>query len=338
MDDISGIAQDLINRNLKPIQAYIVLKDILKVPKSDSLLADAEQKVLQCRWVKELEESQEPDGTWGRFHTMDSRAKRKFPTTEQAVRRALALGLDENSDILKKAALYMSAVIKGETAWQDKVEKFNEWPVNTRMITAATLSGISRNNPDLNGVWSLWSELARHAFSDGRHDLDGEIAAFSELTGIVPTRKSTKLGNMYPLILLSATDGKLPSDIEKAYLDWIWNNDKGIYYLTWFNMDIMPGIASAEFPLWLRAIDVFSGYDYGKSLAENSINYIWSLQDKDGLWDFGAGSKSAGHAKNYCGWLLSDSWRDPSDRKTDCTIRILLLLKKYAQKCQSKDF
>lgn len=330
MNDVSGIAQELLNRGLEPVQAYIILKDILEVPKSDNLLMDTEEKVLSGRWVKELEEAQEPDGTWGRFHSMDSGVKRKFPTTEHAVRRALALGLDENSNILDKAAAYMSAVIKGATAWPDRVEHFNEWPVTTRMITAATLSAISRNHPDLQAVWSLWSEYVKRAFSGGWHDLGGELAAFSELTGINPTRKSTKLANMYPMTLLSSTDGKLPENIEKSYLDWLWNSRAGIYYLTSFGMDILPEISSKDFPLWLRALDLFTDYSYGKRLAENAISYIWRLQDKDGLWDFGNGSKSAGYAKNYCGWLLSDSWREPSDRKTDCTIRILLLLKKFS--------
>lgn len=329
MNDISGIAEELLNRDLEPIQAYIILKDILEIPKSDNLFMDTEEKVLCGRWVKELEEAQEPDGSWGRFHSMDSGVKRRFPTTEHAVRRALALGLDENSRVLKRAAAYMSAVIKGDAAWPDRIEHFNEWPVTTGMITAAVLSGISRNHPDLRAVWNLWSELVKRAFSAGGHDQDSEMAAFSELTGINPTRKSTKLANMYPLTLLSSTDGKLPDNIEKAYLDWLWNNEAGIYYLTSFCMDILPDISSKEFPFWLRALDLFTDYSYGKRLAENAINYIWGLHDEDSMWDFGNGSKSAGYAKNSCGWLLSGSWRETSDRKTDCTIRLLLLLKKF---------
>ncbi len=330
MNDFSGIAQELLNRDLEPVQAYIILKDILEVAKSDNLLMNVEEEALRSKWVKELEDAQEPDGSWGRFHSMDSGVKRKFPTTEHAVRRALALGLDENSSVLAETAAYMSAVIKGDAAWPDRVEHFNEWPVTTKMITAATLSGISRNHPDLRAVWSLWSELVKRAFSGGGHDPDGEMAAFGELTGINPTRKSTKLANMYPLTLLSSTDGKLPDNIEKAYLDWLWNNREGIYYLTSSSMDILPEISSKEFPFWLRALDLFTDYSYGERLAENAINYIWGLRGEDGLWDFGNGTKSAGYAKNYCGWLLSDSWRESSDRKTDCTIRILLLLKKFA--------
>jgi len=36
--------------------------------------------------------SQMADGTWGRFHTRDSRVKQPFPTTESAIATALDLG------------------------------------------------------------------------------------------------------------------------------------------------------------------------------------------------------------------------------------------------------
>lgn len=330
MDEVSNIARELLNRKLEPLQAYIVLKYILNIPESENLpMAEAEEKALQSKWVKELEETQEPDGSWGRFHSMDSGVKKKFPTTERAVRRALALGLHEDCAILKKATGFMSAVIRGTAAWPDRVEHFNEWPVTTRMITAATLSEVSRNHPDLQEVWRLWSELVRRAFDKGTHDPDSELAAFCELTGIVPTKRSTKLAAMYPLILLSSTDRRLPDDTEKAYLDWLWNYKAGIYYLTGFGMDILPEISSKEFPFWLRSLDLFSRYSYGKRLAQNSADYIWSLRGSDGLWDCGNGSDSAVYAKKYCGWLLADSWREPVNRKIDFTIRILLLLKRY---------
>lgn len=199
------------------------------------------------------------------------------------------------------------------------------------MVSAAALTKVNRYHPVLYKVWKLWAEITTSAFETGKHDLINELAAFEALTGICPTKKDSKLNKIYPLILLSAADFKLPYEIEKSYLEWIWNYSEGIYYLTWFNMGICPDIISKEFPFWLRALDIISDYSYGRILIKNSVDYIWNLRDKDGLWDFGANTKSANYAKAHCGWQLADSWREPSNRKTDCTIRILLFLKKYSE-------
>ncbi|HYE83071.1 MAG TPA: hypothetical protein VEG39_13015 [Clostridia bacterium] len=332
MDDIQeikNIACGLLNRNLEPVQSLIIMRDLLDVSKDDSLLIEEEEKVMCSKWVKELEETQKLDGTWGRFHSQDSSIKRKFPTTEIAVNRALSLGLKADSSILSKCVAFMVRIINGADSWPDRVEKFDEWPVMTKIVTAATLSRVDRNHSDLENIWKLWAEITESAFETGEHNADRELAAFEEVTKLRPTNRDSKLNKMYPLILLSATSGRLNPDIEKSYLEWIWNSKEGIYYLTWFSMDILPYITSKEFPFWLRAIDIIIGYGYGKVLVENSIDYLWSIRKKDGLWDFGAASKSADYARSYCGWHLSGSWREPVNRQIDCTIRILLLLKKY---------
>lgn len=327
--EIRNIANELLNRNPEPVQAYIIMRSILDVSKEDSVLIKIREKMLRSKWVHELEETQEANGTWGRFHSQDSSIKRRFPTTENAVSRALALGLDVKDSILERAAVFMSRVISGQASWCDKVEKFNEWPVITKVITAATLSSIDREHFLLRDVCKLWVELAKRAFETGEHDLNREIGTFKELTGICPTKKDSKLNKKYPLILLSASDNCLPLEVQKAYLKWIWNNREGIYYLTGFSMDILPEITSKEFPLWLRAVDIISDYGYGRHLAQKSIEYIWSLRGENGLWDFGANSNASNCARTYCGWQLADSWRDEINRQIDCTIRILLLLRKH---------
>ena len=328
IQEIKNIAYELLNRNLEPIQTYIIMRDLLDVPNDNSLLTEVKKKMMCSKWVKELEETQESNGTWGRFHSQDSSIRRKFPTTENAVNRALSLGLNAESNILSRSVTYMAKVICGLDSWPDRVEKFNEWPVITKMITASTLSRVDRNHPVLNGIWNLWVEIARCSFETGGHDLKKELAAFEEITGICPTKRDSKLNKMYPLILLSTTDNSLSLDIEKAYLEWLWNNKEGIYYLTWFSMDVMPEITSREFPFWLRAFDIISNYNYGKHLGKNSIDHLWSLRSKEGLWDFGANSKASNSARIHCGWQLSSSWRGSLNRQIDSTIRILLLLKK----------
>ncbi len=225
----------------------------------------------------------------------------------------------------------MSGMINGVESWSDMVEKFNEWPITTKMITASVLSRVNRFHPALDNVWELWAKITESAFENGGHNLYRELKAFKEVTGIISTKRDSKLNKLYPLALLSATKNNLSPETEKAYLQWIWDNNEGIYYLTWFSLNIFPEITSKAFPFWLKAIDIFSDFIYGKTLAKDSVNYLWSLRGKDGLWDFVNNSKSAGYARTSCGWQLSEDWRNPINRQLDCTLRILLLLKKHPE-------
>lgn len=235
------------------------------------------------------------------------------------------------SDILSKAVSFMSGMINGVESWSDRIERFNEWTITTKMITASVLSRVNRFHPALDNVWELWAKITESAFENGGHNLYRELKAFKEITGIISTKRDSKLNKLYPLALLSATKNNLSPETEKAYLQWIWDNNEGIYYLTWFSLNIFPEITSKAFPFWLKAIDIFSDFIYGKTLAKDSVNYLWSLRGKDGLWDFGNNSKSAGYARTSCGWQLSEDWRNPINRQLDCTLRILLLLKKHPE-------
>jgi hypothetical protein len=327
--EIKRIALDLLNRNPDPSPSFIIIRDLLDTPENQSLFIEAKQKLLDTRWVKELEESQLANGTWGRFHTQNTFIKTKFARTEIAINRALALGLDMGAPLLGRSAAYMSNVLNGMDSWSDHVEKFNEWKVTTGAITAAVLSRLDRVHPDLDNIWHTWTRFVEGAFKSGGYNLTDELTAFEEVTGICPTARDSKLYKMYPLQLLGSTRNRMPSNLERAYLDWVWHKEGGIYYLTSFSMDLLPEITSKHFPLWLRALGVFSDYSYGKSLISNPIEYLWSLANSDAIWDFGVGSQALNAAKIHCGWNISDSWREPVNRQIDTTVRILLLLKKF---------
>ena len=91
-----------------------LLRDVLRQPAQDEALLSAQQDVLKSRWVQELAQEQQGDGSWGRLHSRDSRAKARIVTTEVGVERALALGLDATDPILCNAARYLANLLNGK--------------------------------------------------------------------------------------------------------------------------------------------------------------------------------------------------------------------------------
>ncbi len=67
--DILQATRNLLATNPEPILALRLLQEVLWVPSGDPELAWLKNAALQGKWVRQLKESQLPDGSWGRFHT-----------------------------------------------------------------------------------------------------------------------------------------------------------------------------------------------------------------------------------------------------------------------------
>jgi len=135
-------------------------------------------------WVRELAREQREDGGWGRFHSRDSQARHRIPTTEMGVERALALGLDVSHPILSKAARYLVGLLEGPLAdFPDLPEKDDRWATGARLFTAATLALVQPDHPVLDDVWNLRLSIAQRTFAPGRYDAGAETLAHRELTG-----------------------------------------------------------------------------------------------------------------------------------------------------------
>ena len=88
-----------------PFPQYIFRKDILReLPSRSECTA-----IIASKWYQQLAEEQWENGSWGRFHTQDTKAllKKKFVTTEHALRRARDLSLDRNDPIIQKTRARM---------------------------------------------------------------------------------------------------------------------------------------------------------------------------------------------------------------------------------------
>ncbi|MCE5260284.1 MAG: hypothetical protein LLG44_14680 [Chloroflexi bacterium] len=321
----TGIAQTLLSFAPQPVPRYLLLRNVLRLPAGDPQLATARAALDGIPAVRALAAAQLADGSWGRFHTQDTKAKSLFPTSEYAIERALALGLDKRSPILARAQGYIEGHLRGEIVWRDRVEKHDDprlWPFFIAFISAARLAQLGTSNPLLHKFTTFMRALLEAAFPAGVYNPQAEREAQQALSGI-PTRTHwALLANVYGVLLLGAA-GPLPTELERAWLEYLIHKPGGIFYISGRGVIAEPpALQDPAFSGWLRAVELLSCFPSWRTLAGEALEWLWAQRGADGLWDVGS------RASRYLYWPLSETWRRREDRIIDGSVRILALLRR----------
>lgn len=322
---ITALAHKILDLHPDPAPRLRLLRDVLHCPPDDADLQQAASELAQSKWVVELGQYQQADGTWGRFHSQDSRLKTPFPTTEYAIRRALALGLDRNDALLQKAAGFIAAHLTGEKNWSDPLEKHDHPQVflhNTRSISAGMLALIDGDHPLLEPMWQHWAELLAAAFAEGDYDAEAELARHQELSGI-SSKRLFPFHVFYPLLILSATHNLLPWELEDEMLAYLLHKPDGMYYVCGQRLDTLPRLDEVKFFDWLHGHEILARFERWKAFSPHFMNWLWSQREADGLWTMGQDA-----ARSF-GLPISENWRRAENRKIDCSVRILCLFEQY---------
>lgn len=323
--DLTALAERILELGPDPAPRLRVLRDLLNRPPGDPELRAAEQELHNSRRVRELAEAQLPDGTWGRFHSQDSRVKSPIPTTEFAIRRALALGLDRRSPVLQRASGFIQAHLRGEITWADPPEKHDDprvFPYNIRSVSAAMLALIEPEHPLLDPLWDKWAGLVEAAFAGGEYDAQAELARHQALSGI-PSRRLAPFHIYYPLLILSATRRRLAADLEARMVAFLLRKPDGIYYVNSRRMDVFPGFQDKKIVSWLNGQEVLARFAAWKAFAPALLKELWGGRAEAGLWDLGKGT---GHWDDL---PLSESWRRIENRVIDSSVKVLCLMRRY---------
>ncbi len=320
MIDIERLGGDLLKLTSQPIPRYRILKDILAFPPGSPDLKKACQGVVSSRWYGELCFTQQSDGSWGRFHTRNSKVKARFPTTEIALTRALALGLDRTDPLLDRTYRYLLSVVEGTQKWPDPPEKHAGWDFNTHTISTATLARLNEQYPLLAEPARYWSEIVKDTFCNGVYDPQLEQKAHYERNPGIPKNKHLKLWSLYPIYLLSTRFAELNEPILDHFLEWIITKPGGIYYVCTDRVDQFPDLHSPHFNSWLSALELLARFPQAKPFLETAADWLMGQQNSNRLWDFGS------KANNGYDLPLSASRHNPLDRQVDCTVRILNFL------------
>lgn len=308
-------ARSLMATNLEPILIHRLLREVLRLPPNDPELTQAKEAAQKSRWVRQLEESQLADGSWGRFHTQDTYKKTTFRTTEEAIDRAFAIGLEPDDKILRRASGYIQEVLHGDRQITDRTEKSEAWPLLVNFILTGRLAQIDPSNKVLDTSWTYLAEVSRQAFSCGGYWLRDEEEAYLHLSNIhVP---GGFLESQHALWILSSR--KLPYQLERALVSWIWQKPDGIRYLR----VPLQNPPAHHIGYWLRSMNLLFRFVSWREIAVDTLNNLWDQRDKDGMWDFGSA----------IAWSIdfpfSDNWRQSTKRKQDYSTCILALLRKY---------
>lgn len=317
---VCAVAQKILAARPDPIPKLRTLRDVLWISPDDPVFFHAKQVGLSSKWVRQLAEAQDENGIWGRFHTRDSKRKMAFATTEIAIQRALALGLEKEDDILKKAMSWIVRCLQGSETWSDRVERSEGWATMTRAVTASTLARIDPRHPILESEWQCWAEIAVRTFSSGSYDPDAERQAHLELHGL-KTTSYYRFNVLHPLMILSSSQNCLPEPVERSLVNWVFCHPGGIYYVTAGRIADFPRSDERRFAAWLESLHILARFRTGKERISEALQWLESLSTQEGWWEYHT-SPAVDQALP-----LSESWRRPLNKKIDCTVNVLSLLR-----------
>jgi hypothetical protein len=115
----------------------------------------------------------------------------------------------------------------------------------------------------------------------------------------------------------------LSSDIESKFLDYVINSKSGIYYIHDKCLKELPsGFCLKITNSYINAHELLSSYTCAKLKLQYFIEWVTNNISEDGFWDMGQ------FVKDRIQFPLSNSWREPINRKVDCTVRIQRILLK----------
>ncbi len=321
---IKSVAETILAQSPGAVVKIRLLRDVLDKPRDNSERVEAQSELTINRWVRALAAEQRADGGWGAFHSGNTRNKQAIPTTEAGVERALALGLENTHPVLVKAKDYLVGILQGRIVFPDRPEKNNRWATGVRLFTAATLARIAPEHPELAHERQLWTQIARRAFQAGSYNDDDEAQAHVELTGASVRGSYLMLRGKYQLILFGSFPGELPLDVEKALLAWLWQLPDGLGYLS-VPLYLPPPDRPGAVDRWMASHELLGQYfPNWASFAAPAVDWLLAKQQADGYWDFGPRPAARVNLP------LSDSWRELNNRKIDWSVRVLTILKRYA--------
>ncbi|MEW5825724.1 MAG: hypothetical protein AB1778_02750 [Candidatus Bipolaricaulota bacterium] len=319
-DDARALALELTRGTSDPVVRLRLARDVLRGSAGEERVDAARREVDTSIHVERLIAEQRPDGGWGRLHSRDTSSRSAVPTTEWAVERALALGLDARHPILAKAVRYLADVLAGRAVPPDPPERNDRWTTGLQLFAASALARIEPGHEALDVPWRLWQEIARRTLSDGSYDAAAEAEAHHALTGATVTGSYLVLSNRYTLALLAARAADLPDGLAASLVRWIWRKPDGIgcYGVPVSAPVQTPDSGAGE--RWFLSHELLAGFSVAGMATAPLADALAERRRPDGLWDFGP--------RAAWSWALplSESWRRRDARAVDWTVRVLALL------------
>lgn len=320
---IHDIADQILEADPDPAIRLRLLHDVLRYSPESPQFIQVKNDLDESRWVAQLKSEQRQDGSWGRFHSEDTKRKQSIPTTEFGVERAQSLGVNDSHPIVSKAINYLVRLLEGQIDFPDPPEKNDRWPTGAKLFTASTLARVKPDHPALNESLKLWSAITEKTFASGKYDSEAEIEAHGQLTGASVKNSYLRLHSKYQIFLLSSRPNLLSHKTETSLLNWLWHKDNGMGYLEMPLVPLLHCFSPGQIDRWFTSLEIVSQFSGWRKRAKDIIQWLWNQRGEDGLWDFGP------KASHTTFMPLSENWQKKSARKFDWATRTLLLLEKF---------
>jgi hypothetical protein len=312
---------EFLSKNVSdPVQEYIMVKEIYKELPSNYKYKNTYTQIKKSKWYLDLADEQLDDGSWGRFHSQDSKMpKRKFVTTETALKRARELSLSKDDPVIAKCIKLMERYVRGEKTWSDNIEKHRDGGkshLHSRpFVTAANINLFDSKNSVIKSkrdvfIKTLKIALLNGYFNEEAWELENKNYSGPCLTG----------WNAYPLMILQNIDC-LDDTIQKQYLDYIWHRKGGIYYISDFPPSEKRNLENKDFTIWLSLLEILSGFSlFSEYMKKEAFSHL--LQEATRLMnrdiELPVSNTIFGH--------YAESWRNKNLRKIDMILRIVRIL------------
>lgn len=296
-----------------PVPQYIIKKEI-----AHSSSNEVEYNELrESKWYQQLANEQWKNGSWGRFHTQDTKSQlnQKFTTTESAIRRTRELALDKNDAMIGKALQLMERYILGEEDWLDVNEHHYGFQIAFRTIVAANLSLFDPKHPLVQIKKEICAQNLSRAIVHGSLNED-----IWEKENRISNEILLKPYMVYIIWLLQDNDF-LDDAKQRAFLEYIWHRNEGIYYRTYSPTSDVEYLESKNFITWLSGLEELSNFSLfsefmSKGTTSHLLNEIHRLMYHDVILPNTI--PIFGH--------YTESWSKKNFRKNDMILRILRIL------------
>jgi hypothetical protein len=313
---VNMLRMDELLNNILSISQYDIVKHKIS---SEFYNNTCHEQGIRSKWVEDIKKEQKVDGSWGRFHTQDTRIKQKYPTTENAVLRLKYLSLNRCDIMVEKACNYMERLLCDLSIWPEGWEKNKWFKPAVPLFIASKLAMFGSNSPNYICICNKWIDIINLCFQNNKYSGKIVDSIAIEQIGTPIDGSYIGLSSFNNILLFSHNANKIPVDIQKKYIQWLHNNPAIVgYTITSLNKKIneLNGNALYDYIRIMALLSVFGGFANEFSYE---IKWLEKQQGCDGFWDFG--NKINNNIK------LSDNWRLEINRKIDCSIFVLGCLK-----------
>lgn len=186
----------------------------------------------QEKLLEMLIEEQYEDGSFGRFHTMNTKEKKKIPTTEAAAWLMYQNGIGRDTEVCNKMCVYMEHLLCNLQDWPDLWEKNKYFAPAVPLFISSKLALFSSENKEYKRYCDIWISLLISAFEQGEYSTERTNEIAKKIIGVEIDHSCIGLQSLNNLALFAMNTEQIPEDIQKRYLHWLHSYDGKINYTT----------------------------------------------------------------------------------------------------------